>query len=55
MNEPDRRYHAAVTDPVTGDVVELRAATEEELDQLVEQHLQGSFPHVAGQDDAATS
>lgn len=38
------RHIAEVTDPLTGDVVVLSAATSAELEQLVDDHLSSTFP-----------
>lgn len=37
MTEPVRRYVEVLTDPVTGETVELHGATEAELDRHAEQ------------------
>ena len=51
MSETDRKYHATVTDPLTGDVVDLSASSEQELDQLVEENLNRRYPPGPDPDD----
>ena len=38
------RHVADITDPVTGETTTLTAATEGELDQLVDEHLEQHYP-----------
>ena len=43
-----RHYVAEVQDPTTQEVTTLTAATAEELDQLVDEHLGASYPDLTG-------
>lgn len=41
---PTTRYIADITDPTTGDHHRLEAATEDELEHLLDQHLDHAYP-----------
>ena len=38
------RHLAEITDPVTGETTTLSAATDRQLEQLVDAHLEGHYP-----------
>ena len=44
------RHVADITDPVTGETTTLTAATESELDQLVDEHLEQHYPTLQSED-----
>jgi len=44
------RHVADITDPVTGETATLSAATESELDQLVDEHLEQHYPTPKAED-----
>jgi|APEBP8051072661_1049379.scaffolds.fasta_scaffold03767_3 hypothetical protein len=47
------RHVADITDPVTGETATLSAATESELDQLVDEHLEQHYPTPKAEDTVA--
>lgn len=47
------RHVADITDPVSGDTTTLAAATESELDQLVDEHLEQHYPDPHAEDPEA--
>lgn len=38
------RHTAEVTDPITGEVARFEAQTAQDLEALIEQHLEAAFP-----------
>lgn len=41
---PTTRHIADITDPITGNQIHLEAATEDELEYLLEEHLATTYP-----------
>ena len=41
---PTTTYSAEITDPITGDTATLTAASEAELEQLIDRHLHRMYP-----------
>jgi len=51
------RHIADITDPITGDQIHLEAATQDELEYLLEEHLATAYPlpTTAPDDDQAAT
>lgn len=43
-------YQADVTDPITGETTTLSAATQAELEQLIDEHLATGYPDPTSAD-----
>lgn len=54
---PTTRHIADITDPITGDQIHLEAASQDELEYLLDEHLATTYPLPAtppDDDQAAT-